>query len=190
MGGGGHASVLIDILLRQKREIMAVICPQSVAERLVYNGIRHIKNDEELTSFSCDDVRLVNGIGFTPWSKLRASISTYGRNLGFRFETVIDDSAYVSPFAEIGEGAQILTNAVVQTGTTVGEDSIVNTAAVIEHDCFIGPNNHIAPNATLCGEVVTGSNVFIGAGATVLPHIKLSQDCLVGAGMVIKKDMA
>ncbi|TOE95982.1 shikimate dehydrogenase, partial [Vibrio parahaemolyticus] len=77
------------------------------------------------------------------------------------FETVIANSAYVSPFSKIETGAQILPMAIIQTGVTVGSHSIINSGALVEHDCNIGSYNHIAPRATLCGQVETKNNVYV-----------------------------
>ncbi|WP_202906392.1 hypothetical protein [Morganella psychrotolerans] len=75
IGGGGHASVLIDILLSQKRKILAVICPDNIYDRRIFSGIPHYTNDEDIQYFPTEEVMLVNGIGMTPYSSARKKIS-------------------------------------------------------------------------------------------------------------------
>ncbi|HHX8580950.1 MULTISPECIES: acetyltransferase [Vibrio] len=182
IGGGGHASVLTEILICQGREILAVISPENISQRPVFNGILHLKNDEDVLAFSKEKVLLVNGIGMMPNSGFKRKINEYFLSLGYQFETVIADSAYVSCFSKIETGAQILPMAIVQTGATVGSHSIINTGALVEHDCKIGAYNHIAPKATLCGQVETQENVYVGASSTVIQGMSIGSGAIVGAG--------
>lgn len=189
IGGGGHASVLADILLGQGREILAVISPDDLSSRAVFAGLTHLTQDEEVKRFSPESVHLVNGIGMLPRSMLRQRVNQQFLELGYQFETVIASDAHVSRFATIHSGAQILSGARVQTGAVIGEHTIVNSGALVEHDCQIGAYNHIAPHATLCGGISSEELVFIGAGAVICPGLSLGRKCIVGAGVTIRRDV-
>lgn len=189
IGGGGHAAVLMDALLQRKREILAIISPDSVSQRPIFNGIPCLKNDEDIRSFNPKEVMLVNGLGMLPRSLHRQSISKRFKSMGYRFETVIASGASVSCFAALEEGVQVLSGAIVQAGAHVGEGTILNTGAIIEHDCMVGSYNHIAPRATLCGQVATQDNVYIGAGATVIQGLSLGENCIVGAGATLVRSL-
>ncbi|ENM5726505.1 acetyltransferase [Vibrio mimicus] len=189
IGGGGHASVLADILLGQGREILAVISPDDLSLRAVFAGLVHLTQDEEVKRFSPDSVYLVNGIGMLPRSMLRQRVNQQFLELGYQFETVIASDAHVSLFATIRSGAQILPGARVQTGAVIGEHTIVNSGALVEHDCQIGAYNHIAPRATLCGAVCTREAVYIGANATVIQGLVLESQSVVGAGAIVNRSL-
>lgn len=189
IGGGGHASVVAEILLKQGREIIAVVSPDPIAERAVFNGIKQLTSDREVASFSAAEVKLVNGVGIMPQSRMRQKINEYFLALGYQFDTVIAPEAVVSPYAIIEQGCQIFAGAIVQTGTTIGAHSIINSKALVEHDCVVGEYNHIAPGATLCGQVTTKSNVFIGAGAIVINNITIGENAVVGAGSCITRSV-
>ncbi|WP_318401306.1 acetyltransferase [Photobacterium leiognathi] len=187
IGGGGHASVLAEILLNQGRNILAVISPEDISQRPVFEGISVLQQDKDILKFDKEKILLVNGIGMMPKSGFKQKINEYFLSLGYKFETVIADSAHISTNAVIESGAQILHAAIVNTGAKVGAHSIVNTASVIEHDCDIGAYNHLAPRSLLCGQVKTGINVFVGANATVINNISIGKDSVVGAGCTIRK---
>ena len=159
IGGGGHAAVLAEILLMQNREIVAVISPEAIHERAIFKGMVHLKEDSDVFTFDKGQVKLVNGIGMLPKCTLRKKVNERYLQLGYQFESVIADSAYVSPSALIEEGVQVLPMAIVHTGAIIGPHSIVNTGALVEHDCKVGCYNHIAPRATLCGQVICSDNV-------------------------------
>jgi sugar O-acyltransferase (sialic acid O-acetyltransferase NeuD family) len=189
IGGGGHASVLADILIGQGREILAVISPDDISSRAVFSGIPHFGQDEEVARFPPESVLLVNGIGMMPRSTFRKRINQKFLALGYSFETVIASDAKVSDFAKINSGVQILSGARVQTGSVVAEHTIINSGALIEHDCQIGAYNHIAPNATLCGEVRTAEDVYIGANSTLIQGVVLESQSIVGAGAILTKQL-
>ncbi len=189
IGGGGHASVLADILICQGREILAVISPEDISQRPVFRGITHLKSDKDVLAFSKDKVLLVNGIGMMPRSGFKRKINEYFLSLGYRFETVIADSAYVSPFSKIETGTQVLPMAIIQTGVTIGSHSIINAGVLIEHDCNIGSYNHISPKATLCGQVETKDNVYVGAGSIVIQGLSIGNGAIVGAGASLTKSL-
>lgn len=190
IGGGGHASVLADILLRQGRTIAALIAPEDISRRAIFSGITQLFNDDDILNFQTNEVALVNGIGITPRSKLRQKVNDYYLSRGYKFTSVISDDALVSDYASIGEGVQILPKAIIQAGAEIGQHSIINSAAVIEHDTRIGEYSHIAPGAIICGDVSIGNNAYIGAGANIIHSLKLADQIIVGAGTTITKNIS
>lgn len=189
IGGGGHASVLVDILRQQHRKILAIVCPESICQRRVFSGLTHLKNDDDVLNFSPNTVNLVNGVGMLPKSGLRRKLNEYYLSLGYSFETVISDNAQVSLFADIEEGAQVFSGSIIQAGTVIGAHTIVNSGVIIEHDNMIGEYNHIAPKAVLCGQVNTHNDVYIGANATVIQNITLEKGAIVGAGSIVTRNV-
>ncbi|RXJ72807.1 shikimate dehydrogenase [Veronia nyctiphanis] len=190
IGGGGHASVLVDILRQQNRDILAVISPDPIDSRSVFNGILHLLSDDDIHQFETNAVRLINGIGMLPGNTIRKHVANKFEAMGYRFDSVIASSAIVSPFAQLADGVQLFPGSIVQAGSQLGTHSIVNSAALIEHDCVLGNFNHVAPRATLCGQVECHDSVFIGAGATVIQSISIGTGAIIGAGAAVTKDLS
>ena len=190
IGGGGHASVLADILLQQGKEIIAVVSHESVKQRKVFDGIHHYTKDEDVCNkYKPEDIVLVNGIGQMPNCKLRSKIEKKYKELEFSFESVIASTAEVSCYSYIEPGVQVLNSAVVQAGSIIREGTIINTGSIVEHDCHIGIFNHLAPGTTLSGQVKTGEHVHIGTGASVIQDIKIGKCSIVGGGAIVLKDV-
>ena len=189
IGGGGHASVLADILLKQGREVLAVVSPKCIKKRKVFDTIMHYLNDDEVCKHNPQDIFLINGIGQMPYSNLRFTIQRKFKELGFTFESVIACSAEVSHYSCIEPGVQILNAAVIQTGSRIREGTIINTGSIVEHDCDIGIFNHLATGTTLSGQVKTGENVHVGTGASVIQNLRIGKSSIIGAGAIILKDV-
>lgn len=188
LGAGGHAKVLLDILLQEGANVVGILDKEPVAGELY--GVPILGNDEAIAAFSPEDTRLVNGLGSVGSVKLRRKLYEKFTAQGFGFRRVIHGGATVSPRARIGAGAQIMGGATVNIDAVIGEDAIINTGASVDHDTIIGEHTHIAPGATISGGVVIGAGSHIGAGATIIQGVTVGENVIVGAGSVVLRDIA
>ncbi len=179
LGDGGHADVVSDAVGQE-------IAARVVAPGEVPTSGSHIDESEAL-GYDTSSYEILNGIGFLGGVNIRRQVYQLFVEAGFRFRTVIDRSSMVRDGVELGNGAQVLVGAILNTGSRVGKNSIINSAAVVEHHVRIGAHSHVAPNATLCGEASIGDSVMIGAGAIVLPGVSLPAGTVVGAGAVVTR---
>jgi len=177
-GGGEHAKVVLDCLLSQGIEVLALFDPKYNDELL---GVR--QRGVYDPSFS-PDARAIVAIGD---NALRKKVAL---NTKHEFSTAIHSSCIISSHASIGNGCMILHGAIVQTHTRIGNHVIINTASSVDHDCEISDYVHIAPRAVLCGRIKLGEGAFIGAGAVILPGISIGAWATVGAGAVVTKDVS
>ncbi|EFI4460024.1 acetyltransferase [Escherichia coli] len=189
IGGGGHASVLLDILNSNMREVIAIVSPHDVPARTIFSGIKVFRTDDDIFQYSNKDIELVNGIGMVPRSSVRKNVTESYLRHGYQFASVIAKDALISAHAHIMNGAQVLSGTIVNPGVVIGSHSIINTRAIIEHDCQIGNHSFIGPGAVLCGQVKTGESVFVGAGSTIIPGMILGSNSMVGAGAVLVQSL-
>jgi UDP-perosamine 4-acetyltransferase len=145
-------------------------------------------DDQQLSSLSRSTL-LVMGIGGARLPTRRQELFDRAKFLGFSFLTVVHPSAIIAADVAVGEGAQVMAGAVVQTGTRLGANVIVNSRATIDHDSRIGDHAHIAPGAALAGGVVVGTGSLIGTGASAVPGVKIGSGTLVGAGAAVVRDL-
>ena len=190
IGGGGHAAALAEILIRQKKDIVGVVAPQLTAGHILFQGMEHFINDDDILKFRIKDILLVNGIGSMPYKSLREDVYNHFKELGYEFASVIADSALVSDYSTLECGVQVMNNCVVSIGSKVGENTIINTSTSIDHDCIIGAHCHLAPGATLSGQVVIGNNVHVATGVNVINNITIGHNTIVGVGANITKSIA
>lgn len=189
LGGGGHARVIIDILATRKTPIEAIVAPE-LGQKPEFQGLKHLREDSEVSHYRPNEVILVNALGSLPGQyNLREVLYERFKQAGYQFLTVISETAIVSKYATLEEGVQVLPGAILNA-CHVGESSIINTGAIVEHDVTIGKHCHIAPGATICGNVSVGNNVHIGAGATIIQGIDIGDGAVVGAGSVVSRNLA
>lgn len=187
IGAGEHATVLLDILLSQKRNVIALTSINKEKSNIF--GIPIIKDEDVIKNYKTSEVLLVNGIGSVGSTELRKKIFFKFKEYGFSFEKVIHNSAIISSYVQINEGVQILAGAVVNTNVNIKENSIINTKVSIDHDCKIGCHVHVAPGCTLSGCVSVGDETHIGTASCVIQGISIGGKTLIGAGSVVVKDI-
>ena len=133
-------------------------------------GIPVVGNTSDLIELRNSYKMLVVGIGN---NRVRDQLYKEASRLGFVFPNIVAPSAYISPFANIGEGCVILQNACIQNGATLGNGVIVNSGVEIHCDAFIDDcvliysNSVIQANARVDKCVRIDSNITIGVGAKV-----------------------
>lgn len=189
LGGGGHAKVLIDILLRLSCKIIGIIDPHLPINSKIL-GFNILGDDQVVLDYPPTDIELINGIGSLPNdSRLRVHLFNYFKNNGYQFKTVIDPTAYIAKETCLSEGVQIMAGAIIQVGTNIACNTIANSGSIIEHDCEIGQHVHIAPGAVLSGAVKLSDYVHIGTGAKVIQGIHIGAHSIIGAGSTVTKNI-
>jgi sugar O-acyltransferase (sialic acid O-acetyltransferase NeuD family) len=187
LGGGGHASVLVDMLKENGIDIAFICSPKVDPSRKILTATPILDDEDVLLDKDSTEIELVNGTGSLPGNTLRKELFCKFTEYGFLFSQVISKHAVISSFSTLGHGVQIMPGAIVQAGAVIGDNTIINTGAIIEHDCIIGKHNHIAPGVTLSGQVLTGDNVHIGSGATVIQNVSIGAGTVIAAGAIVTK---
>lgn len=185
IGSGGHASVLLEMLIEHNINIMGYVSPSPASNQMLFSQYRWYQSDEDILQFDKATTKLVNGIGSLPGNTLRADFYTSYKILGYSFVTLVSKDSSVSKYASLDEGVQVMRGAIIQTGARVGYNSIVNTGSIVEHDCSIGSNNHISPGVTISGQVTSQQNVHFGTGSSVIQSINVNENVVIGAGTTI-----
>ena len=190
-GCAGHAKVLVSLIKSEGGEILAFFDNKKVlsimSEVMVYIGEPGFNAWVNVSK----DLLNVNGLVAIggPRGSDRMSIQNIFRAAGLRLDPLIHSKAFVCRTAELGEGTQVLAQAVVAADSRVGEVCIINHGACVDHECILGNGVHLAPAATVCGCVTIGDNVMVGAGAVVLPGLTIGHDVIIGAGSIVTKDI-
>lgn len=195
IGGGGHCHSVLDVLssLKEYDQIGIVArdkenLKELQEDDLVSNYLVGI--DEDLLKLYEEGwTHAFITLGSIGNPKVRKKIYALIKQIGFIVPTIIDDSATVSPKANIGEGIFIGKNAVVNIGSSIGDCCIINTGSIVEHDCIIGCFVHISPGAVICGQVTVGNDSHVGAASVVRQGIVIGENVLIGAGSVVVKDI-
>lgn len=189
LGGGGHAKVLIDALLKNYVKVLGFTDLNSDFSGKKILDIPWLGNDEIVFEYSQESILLVNGVGSVGSTLKRCQLFDGFKEKGYLFTKVIHPSAIVASSVELHEGVQLMAGVIIEVDSVIGHNSIINTKVSINHDCRISAHVHIAPGATLSGGVWIGEGSHIGPGVTIIQNIKIGHNCLIGAGTVVVDDI-
>jgi sugar O-acyltransferase (sialic acid O-acetyltransferase NeuD family) len=191
LGGGGHASVLIDVLKVSGTAVPHAVLeadPSKWGQKVL--GVPIVGGDDFLPRMMDQGVRyFAVGLGSTGDYRPRQRLFELGLEHQLEPLTIIHPSVVCSRSAEVGLGCQLLPGCIINAGAKLGSNVIVNSGAVVEHDCVLENNVHVATGARLASGVRVGSGAHIGAGATVKQLISIGSRSVVGAGAVVVRDV-
>jgi UDP-perosamine 4-acetyltransferase len=111
------------------------------------------------------------------------------KSAGLRLPVLVHPRAWVSRFAEVGEGTVLNPGVVVNAYARVGANCVVYSNSTIEHETRLADNVYIGPGVNFSSNARVGAHTFIGAGSRIIPDIQIGTDVVIGAGSVVLEDV-
>jgi len=184
-GGGGHAKVVMDVLISHYGEdcINGIFDDDPVKKNTKFYKSKIIGTVESI------DFQISNIIIAIGNNQIRKEKSKILQKFIKKYIIGIHSSAIVSSTSKIGEGTIIMPGVIMNADSIIKNHCILNTNSIIEHDCIVNNYVHIAPGVVLTGGVEIGELTFVGANSTILPGVKIGGNCKIGAGSVVRKNV-
>ena len=185
IGGGGHCESCIDVIEQEGTyEIVGIVDKKELIGKKVLN-YEVFATDEDLPLLAKKYRYVLITIGQIGSPEIRRKIYNLVKGLGFELPVVKSPLAYVSKYAEIGEGTIIMHGAIVNAGARIGKNCIINSKALIEHGAVIGDFSHISTGVIINGGVVVGQDCFLGSNSTTKQYTKIPNGSFIKAGSVV-----
>ncbi len=112
-----------------------------------------------------------------------------GKLKDIKFETLIDPTAQLSPYIEIGEGSIICSGCLLTVNIKIGEHVILNNNCTVGHDAVIKDYTILYPAVNLSGNTTTGRGCEMGTGMQVIQGKTVGDNVILGAGAVVVRDI-
>lgn len=145
----------------------------------VINGISVVGKISDLSTLFSDYKKLIVTIGN---NALRERIYNTATEIGYSFPNIIVPSAYISPFASVGNGCVILNNAVIQNNVKVGNGVILNPGVEIHHDSIVENYVLIYTNSVVRSLAHVGKRAHLGSTLTISNEVIVPDDAVVENG--------
>lgn len=175
-GAGGHAKVIIDLVLELGGKVECVFDDQPEAINFELMGIPVAEYNPKMFP----DAEMIIAVGS---NEARQDISRF---ITHRFATLIHPSAYVSKRATLGEGTVVLANAVIQAEAIIEKHVIVNAGACIDHEVHIHDFTHIGPLVYVGGAATIAPMANIRPGALIKRFVKIPYGQLVEPNEIVQ----
>lgn len=150
------------------------------------NGYPVLGTVEEAGKYA--DANFVCAIGA---SKIRKSVVEAIRAVqpSAAFATLIDPSAEISDFVNIGEGSIICAQNIITVNVEIGNHVIINLDCTIGHDAILQDFVTVYPNVNISGAAKIGTGVELGTGTQIIQGKEIGEGSIIGAGAVVVKDI-
>ena len=106
-----------------------------------------------------------------------------------KFGTLVDPSADISRYNQIGEGTIICAHSILTVNIHVGRHVIVNLDCTVGHDVVLEDFVTVYPGANISGDVHVGECCELGTGMQILQGKTVGSHSTVGIGSVVVWDI-
>lgn len=117
-------------------------------------------------------------------NKFREELTNKAISYGYTIPTIINNTAYISPFSKIGYGTIILSNSSIQNGAIIGNGVVITANVEIHHDCEIQDYALIYSNSTIRTFANVGKRVKIGSNVSISNNVIVKEDEIIENGEV------
>ena len=186
-GAGGHAKEIASELYRLQVDKPLYFFDNTAAAPGTVYDFPVLHNEAAVRTALAADNRFIVAVG-KPETRalLYRQLIAWG---GVPYSLISAQAVIGNYGVVIGNGANIMSGAIITASVTIGNAVLVNAKASIHHDCIVGDFCELSPGSTLLGNVKIGSYASIGAHAVVLPGITVGSHTIIGAGSVVTKNV-
>lgn len=192
IGAGGHAKVVIDIILKEKEinkkpvNIIGILDDDKTKEEVFGIPVMGVINDIEFIKDRYENLKFIIAIGN---NTVRKNISDRFNKFNLKYYIAIHPSVVIGNNVIIEDGTVVMARAIINPYAYIGKHCIINTNAVIEHDNIIESFVHISPSVSCAGNVTIKEGAHLGLNSSVIPGKTIGSFSVIGAGSVVIKDI-
>lgn len=187
IGGGGHCKSVIEVAESVGSRIVGILdTPENVGKDVL--GYKITGTDEDIPQY-VGKAEFIITVGHIKSPAVRIALHQKVIQAGGGLATLVASSAYVSRYAEIGEGSVIMHKAMVNADVKIGKGCIINTFANIEHDAVVEDFCHVSTGAMVNGNCLVGEGSFLGSQAVMVNGISITGGCVIAAGAMVRKNI-
>ena len=147
-------------------------------------GIPIVSFDYAASHFPSSDMILASG---EPAG--RRNMYARAKSVGFSLPTVIDASATVSQYCEIGEASIICAGCTIAARSKIGTNVLINVDSIVGHDVTVENSAVLASKVNTGGWCRIASGAMVGMGALIRPRINIGENSLITIGASVFADV-
>jgi sugar O-acyltransferase (sialic acid O-acetyltransferase NeuD family) len=179
--------------LRGKKVTKIILnVPELKRERTKSIETRLRELHEQLPIISLDEFIHQEGEEYfvLPTTARKAALVTFlNETYHLQFSQLIHPTAYVSPFATIGQGVFIGANSVISPGVVIMNHVFIQNGVTVGHDTILHDYVRLNPGCNIAGHVQIFDNAIISLGANVIEELVIGKNSVVAAGAVVIRDV-
>ncbi|SHN64799.1 acetyltransferase [Desulfovibrio litoralis] len=188
-GNAVTAEIIYDYLANDSRyHVVALTVDDEYIETATLKQVSSIGLSKIVQEYSPNEYTVIMAMGYDNINRVRESMFTRLKELGYSIETYIHPDAKVYTHFPIGEGTLIFPGAVVEPFCHVGDNCMIWCNTTVAHHSRIDKNCWLAAGTVISGKVHLMQNSFLGVNSTIVNNITVGAYNLIGGSAFISKN--
>lgn len=173
-------------------------------EEKKYNVLGFIDDNEEIWGIRINTVEVLGGIDYvkenfyniTVYAAMAIASADVKRKIikeldeYVEWETLIDPTAIVSNYCDIGKGTLIGAFNQIGPNSKVGNFCSLLYACSVGHDAVLEDYVSAMDYCDITGYDYLEEGVYLGSSVAILPDIRIHKNSVIGGGAVVVKDLS
>ncbi|MBM4398813.1 MAG: acetyltransferase [Candidatus Cloacimonetes bacterium] len=190
IGAGGHAKILIDILMLSSEYYLEAVIGREDETAETILGHQILKGDTYLEEYLAKGINhAAIGIGAYTDNHRRKEIFDRIKGIGFFIVNLIHPSAIISDSVIMGDGAVIFAGVVANPDVIIGSNVIIATGSTIDHETIIEDHVLVSAGVTVGAGDLIGEGSLLALGSNIISRVSIGKYSLVAAGAVVTCDI-
>lgn len=189
IGGGGHGSVVIDIIEKLPQFTLVGVLDSKLPTGTFLLGYEVLGPPDSILelvqNYNIQGVIIAVGDNWTR-SQLAFAVRTSVPTI--QFPAAIHPSALISRDVSIGQGTVAMAGVIVNCNSIIGDFCILNTRCSLDHDNRVGDFVSFAPKSCTGGGAKIGNYSAICLGTNIVDRITIGEHTVIGAGSTVLHD--
>lgn len=140
------------------------------------------------SAFPAGENRVLMAIGYSDLNRVRESMFTRLKNMGYAIETYLHPGARVHTQVPLGEGSVVFPGAVIEPWVTLGANVKVWANVTLAHHSSVAEHCWIASGTVVSGQARISRNTFVGVNATIVNGVTVGEYNIIGAAALVSRD--
>lgn len=188
-GNAITADILFSYLCGDSRyEVAGLTVDDDFLAKGGIDGVASVGLSQVREHFPLDSYTIIMAVGYDDLNRVRESLFSRLKGMGYTFETYIHPDACVYTDYPLGEGCVVLPNAVIEPHVRVGANTLIWCNVTLAHHSSVAENCWVASGTVISGQARVLRNSFVGVNATVVNKVTVGEYNIVGAAAMVSRD--
>nr|WP_245156671.1 NeuD/PglB/VioB family sugar acetyltransferase [Clostridium aminobutyricum] len=191
VGAGGFGREVADTIKRinnteQRYDLLGYVDDDQELWDNKVNGLKVLGGKDWLKQFSKEhDIFAVMAIAN---AAVKRSLADYLNDF-VQWENIVDPSALISSYAEMGVGNIIQPFVVIGPNTKIGNHCMFNLHTNMGHDAKVGNFVSAMSMCDITGGVLIKEGAYLATSVAIVPQVVIGKNAFISAGSVVLKDV-
>ncbi len=188
--GNGRIVRIVYQFVKQQYDVVAFTVDGNLIEDNKIDGpplVPLVPFEEVKRHYSPEQHAMLIAVGYVKMNSIRSQKHQEAKEKGYQFVNYIHPSVHLHDSVELGENNVILDHVSIQPYAKIGSGNFLWSNAVLAHGCMVEDYCWITSGVTIAGDSTIKSKSFFGINATIGHNITIEVENFIGANCLVSR---